>query len=334
MKTAIATLALAAAIGSAHAQNTPQSVDSLIDRAVEWRLMGNPREAASILTRLLDDEPSQRLVYELAAAHFDMGNTTLAQSQTERAARMGGDYTYDAELLSARCRELHGFTSKARKTYLKLLSDKRYTSGKAGYYYARMLYNSHKSDEAVEQLQRSILTDRTLPEAHLLLATIMAERGERFHSMLPLYYFLLISDDFETKTLAYKQLVLLWKHSGQPWHPLSPKPRLASFDEKVETMIAVISPNDSLSVLTGAQAIEGLYDRTRQLFEYLLETSENNLDFWQVVYTDFFVTLLPRNFLLPYIYHISNDVYHTEVLTWIAQNPYLFNEFSLWMEAQ
>lgn len=317
-----------------HAQEVA-SLDSVIESAVKWRQLGNPAYAATLLgPYLADEKPSQRVIYELAAAHFDMGNTTLAQSQSERAAKIGGDYTFDAMLLSARCYDLHGYYKQAVRTYKLLINDARNGDGKANYYFALMLYHQHKLDDAMVQAQNSILKNKAFPDVHYLLASIMAEKGERFHAMMPLYYYLLIADDDDSMRAAYKQLIILWKHGSQTISPLRKAVKPSSFNDKIEAKINEIASQDSIGKLSGREAIESLFNHTNLLLKYLTETSEYNLDFWQVAYTDFFVMLPPRNFLHPFIYHISNVEYHTEVLAWIAENGYLYNEFGLWMSAQ
>lgn len=319
------------AIASATAAQT-ESADSIIAQARYWRDMDNHDMAVKILAPLTQGANiNETAVYELALTRFEQGKTSLAMSESKRLTYNDCLLYTDAMLLVAACRERQGFDRAAVRIYKKLI---RTNSAAAANQYATMLHRKGRNGQAEEMARKSISIDKNVPQAHLLLADIMISKGERYKAMLSLYYFLLINDNAESQRVAYKQLVSLWRRSAQAIEVLKHPAKGEKFNAGVEQQIKTWATNDSIAHLEGIEAIEALHNKTTLLFDYLLQTSEQNLDFWQVTYTDFLVTLQPRNFTLPYIYYISDATYHPQVLAWVNENMHLFNEFRLWMEAQ
>ena len=239
--------------------------------------------------------------------------------------------TEKGRLLVALCRERQGFDRAAARIYKKLIAD---GNAMAAYYYAAKLFRGGHLDKAEQTVQQSITLDRNIPESHLLLASIMATKGERYKAMLPLYYFLLINDNTDNQRLAHRQLVVLWRKSAKVIRMINTQTEQTDFDLNTERYIDSIATSDSIASLEGSEAIAELSRLTQLLLAHLLDTSEENLDFWQVTYTDFLVKLVPRNFVEPYVRYISDATYHPQVLAWINDNQHLFNEFRLWMTAQ
>lgn len=264
--------------------------------------------------------------YDIAYNHYINGRIDMALNE----ARLID--TPDGELLVALCREQQGFDRAAIRIYKKLINE--YNNPMAAYYYAAKLYKGGHYDDALKMIQKSILLDKNIPESHKLLASIMVVKGERYKAMLSLYYFLLINDNPDNQIIVYNQLISLWRQSAQHINILQKKRNLSKFDIATEAFVSSVANNDSIYNLEGQQAIEALADKTKQFFEYLANNSEDNLDFWQMAYTEFFIMLVPRNYIEPFVYYISDKTYHSQVLLWINDNKILFNEFSLWMEAQ
>lgn len=263
--------------------------------------------------------------YELAYNHFQNGRFDLAVAEAKHIA------TDDAQLLIAQCYEGQGYDRAAIRIYKKLISQ---NNAKAAYYYAAKLYKRGKNDDALSMTQKSISIDKNIPEAHQLLASIMANKGERYKAMLALYYFMLINDNEDSQRLAYQQLVILWRRSAQFIDILGKRNKPSKIDNLIENEIRQLATDDSIAKLEGTESIKAVNSYTQKFFEFLLNNTEDNLDFWQITYTDFFVTLVPRNFIEPYVYFIADATYHPQVLEWINNNQYLFNEFRIWMEAQ
>ena len=326
MRAYITIVALMASVAVV-AQNTARE-DSLIDVGRMWRDNKNYSLALDNFM-MAGCEESQ---YEIAATHYMMGKVGQALSECKSIIDADGKYALDAEVLTGLCREKQGFERAAKHIYKKLVSEKN--SARAAYHYAAMLMRKGHLDDAEAMVQKSILIDKASPESHYLLASIEALKSNRFKTMLPLYYFLLINTDEDAQRQAYTQLVSLWRRSAQAMQLIKSKRDVDPFNDDVDAHINQWATSDSIAHLSGQEAIEALCGRTDMLLQYLQENSENNLDFWQVAYSDFLVTLVPRNFVRPYVYYISDAKYHAEVLQWVSEEEYLFNEFRLWMEAQ
>ncbi len=270
--------------------------------------------------------------YDLAMLHYNTGKMSLCVAECRALIKGGGYYADDARVLLAMCRDSQGFYRVARRMYRKLVAQ---DNASAAYHYGSMLARRGHLDEAERMFQKAIIGDKSNAQAHLHLASVMATQGERFKAMLPLYYFLLVNNDEEKQIIAYNQLISLWRHSAQAMNLIKSSRKNDTFNDEVDKQISMWVTSDSITHLDAKAQIAKLAEYTNQLFGYLLNCSEKNLDFWQVAYTDFFVTLVPRNFTTPYVYHISSAAHKPEVLEWLAGgNGDLFNEFRLWMEAQ
>lgn len=270
--------------------------------------------------------------FDLAMLHYNTGKISLCVSECKRIIKSESYYTDDARVLLAKCRDTQGFYRVARHQYRKLVAE---GNAEAAYYYGAMLVRRGHYAEAENMLQKAIIGNKNNADAHLMLAMIEANQGQRFKAIMPLYYFMLINTNEEKQIMAYNRLLSLWRQSAKALVMIKDKKQSDTFNDATDAAISTWATSDSIINLKGKAQIEKLNQYTNQLFGYLLSHSEQNLDFWQVAYTDFFVTLVPRNFVESYVYYISDAAHHAEVLEWIAgAEGNLFNEFRLWMEAQ
>lgn len=300
--------------------------DSLLNSGRSWR-------ANRIFDAALDDftrAGGEQAEYEIAETHYSMGKVALAVSECKQIIKKESPLASEARVLLALCREAQGFERAAIYNYRKEVGA---NNPLAAYHYASMMYRKGRYERATNLAQQCITWDKSIPEAHYLLASIMANQGERVKAMLPLYYFLLINDEEESQRIAYAQLLNLWRKSAKALRLVQTNRTPDPFNDQTDKYIDGIA-TDSISHLSAEATIDALAAKTDSLFNYLLQTSEKNLDFYQVMYSDFFVTLVPRNFVAPYVRYISATTYEAQALEWIAREEYLFNEFTLWMEAQ
>lgn len=303
--------------------------DSIMEVARMWRDMKNYPVAIDHFNMAGGDEAE----YEAAMTYFLMGRTRVALSEGKRIARSESPFAVDAKVLVAMCRERQGFTRAAKYQYKSIL--KKYNSARAAYYYAVMMFRKGHLAEAEEYVQKAILINRAMPEAHLLLSHVEESQNNRFKAMMPLYYYLLINDHAEAQAEGFTHLINLWRRSAKAMTILRNNRKPDPFNDAMDDQMAQWATSDSIAHFKGKELIDALYVRTDNLFRYLLANSEQNLDFYQVVYSDFFVTLVPRNFVRPFVYYLADAKYHADVLALIAGgDEYLFNEFSAWMSAQ
>lgn len=308
------------------AQSTTRQ-DSLLNIGRMWRDNHNFEMAIDQFLRAGGDEAE----YEMALTHYYMGKISMALSESKSIAKRGNNFSLDAEVLTALCRESQGFERAAIRIYKNATAQ---GSSRAAYHYAAMLLRKGHRDEAEQWAQKSIMLNKNNADAHLLLATVMTEKNERFKSMMPIYYFLLINNDEEKQRLAYRQLISLWRESAKAINLIKTCKVPDPFNDAINRQIEQWTTSDSIAKVPAKEQITMLCQQTERLFRYLLETSELNLDFWQVTYTDFFVKFVTRNFVTPYVYYIADAEHHADVLVWTSSETYLFNEFRLWMEAQ
>ncbi|MBE6339323.1 MAG: hypothetical protein E7069_01115 [Bacteroidales bacterium] len=301
--------------------------DSLMQTGRNWREMGNNGAAINEFMKVGDDEGD----YEIAATHYAMGQIALALSECKAIIKRDNLMVDEAYLLMAACREVQGFDRAAKHIYKKLVKN---GNAMAAYKYAAFLSRGGHNTKAVALLQTAISRDRTIAEAHLLLATLLANQGERFKAMMPLYYYLLINNDEATQLTAYKQLTLLWKKSANVMQMLRMNHQADPFNDDVDKQIAQWAVSDSIGSDDAFVAVPLLAEQTKRLFSHLRSQGELNLDFWQVYYSDFFALIDERNYTEAYVHYISDTRFHSYCLLWINNHAREFDEFRLWMEAQ
>ena len=309
-----------------HSQSTARQ-DSLIYLGRVWREARNYNMAIDQFLRAGGDEAE----YEIALTHYNMGKVSTALSESKAIVERDNAFSLDANLLIGLCRERQGFERAAKRIYKKLAEK---GSAMAAYYYASMMQRKGHLDEAEKMCQRSILIDNGIPEAHYLLSVIEVQKSERYKAMMSLYFYLLINNDENNQRMAYSNLIRLWRRSAKALEIIKTDKKSDKMTAAIEKHIDGLATSDSISNLEGREQIEALIKDTDSLMRFLLSSTEDNLDFWQIAYADFFVKMVPRNFIKPYVYYISDASHHAEVLDYVAQDEYLFNEFRLWMEAQ
>ena len=301
--------------------------DSLLQSGRNWRAMGNHGAALSDFLKVSDEEAN----YEIAATHYEMGQIALAVSECKAIIKQNNLMADDANLLLAACREVQGFDRAAKHIYKKLI---KRGNAMASYRYAALVSRSGHNTEAIANLQTAITRDRNIVEAHLLLANILANQGERFKAMMPLYYYLLIADDSNQKLLAYKQLTILWRKSANLMQTLRINHVPDAFNDEVDKQIAQWADNDSIASDNAFVAVPLLVQQTNKLFSHLRSHGEMNLDFWQVCYSDFFTLIDERGFTDSFVHFISDARFHSYSVLWVTEHANEFNEFQLWMQAQ
>lgn len=315
-----------------HAQNT--FVDSLIDRAVAWRNNGNAELALRELDALVvTKDVSERALYELALTHMQLNHFTLAIAPAKRVVAMKGAHRVDAALVLAQCYVARGEYKRAERLF-KTLNDVAKSDERIPYHLGALYLKMGQHEAAEAEVQKAILLNRGFVDAHLLLSNILLEKGERIKAMLALYYYLLLNNDGGEAELAATQLTQLWKFSsGRVLAMLNPAASKGLYVD-ASRYINTISPNDSIATLQGAGAISLLNEHTAELFQFFSEHSGQNFDFYQLVYLDFFTELHNKGYVEPYVYFISDALWHAQVLEWIAGNGQKFNEFRMWMESR
>lgn len=269
----------------AHIPTIAAERDSLINEALAWRKMGNLNHALYLLSGI--DASEAR--FELATTYYMLGKPGKA---IEICRRLAADTTLlalDARVLMGQCRRAQGFDRVARRIYKRALAA---GSSNAGMQMAEMYFDKGRLAEAEEYCQKAILLNTANAEAHLLLAQVNEVRGLRFQAMLPLYYYLLISNEEELKNAAYQLLVQLWCARSIYRDVVGRgRPVETSFNAKVNRQIDEWTTNDTIAAAEPQQQREMLKVFSTKLFGFLREHSATNLDFYQIVYSDFFIAI-------------------------------------------
>ncbi len=307
---------------------TTSRIDSLMSRASDLRTMSMHAEAIAIYNQLTI--PTARV--EKAFTLIEMGQVAYALSEAKQMLAQDDFPLHDdALLVLARCREIQGHTSAARRAYRRLATHEH---AEGLYYYAVYKYKRHKYADAEKLLIRSISSDKTLPASHRLLSAVEVELGHRYRAILPLYYYLLIASDSDREK-NIMQLRTLWRKQIQ-YIDLFQKPNQDSdspYNVAMDKYIASIS-SDSIAHLERVNLIRSITSLTEKLFAEILVSSADNLDFWQVAYADIFVDIHSRGYTSSLINFYFAPTYNADVLLFLADNGLVFNDFRLWIESR
>lgn len=302
------------------------AVDSIIDAAISWRNYGNSDLVVRELNTLVSSvRTSDRAYYELGYTHLVNGNYTLAMLNAKRAVDLKGDYKVNAQLVLSQCYIARGELNRAMRLLKSLPKD----DAEVLYNMAVIYYRNKKLDEAETYVQKAINDDKGMADAHLLLSYIMLDKGERLKSMLPLYYYLLLNNEGDDARDAFKQLNGMWAVGGRHIIGRIKKDVKPGFYRNADIKIEEFAK----SVSEEKDDLKKLMSLTSQLFQYLKDESGDNFDFYQITYSDFFIVMHNNEFSEPFACFLCYDVWKPQVIRWITDNGFRFNDFRVWMES-
>ena len=314
-------------------------VELLIKKGISLHEKGFYEDAIKKYQAALEIEPLNVLAhYELSYSYMESGKWEEALYHSKQVIRENKDYWLEAVMVNGAALDNLGESKKAIKLYLKALKRKP-NNYLLNYNLGISLFSEEDYVSAERAVQKAILNNRKHTSSHLLLANIKMQQGQRLKSALSLYFFLLYEQDSDRSVEAWDQLQVIWlsaaiKNKGAIAIKTNPK-ALSSGMGGGEIAMGAIASNFMMD--EEAKTIKEPHkfvDKTQKLFSILNETKNDDLGFWEIVYLDHFNALSDQGHIESFAYFISNCKYKPEVLTWITENGYKFQEFMNWMELQ
>lgn len=307
---------------SAFAQNARR--DSLIHMG---RALRNARMEVEAM-RYFTEAGGDLGRYEMALTRYSLGEYHASIEICKELIKHESLLTDDANLLIARIRDAQGLKRIARLKYNKLVKK---GNADAAFYFALMQHRSGHNNMAVDLLQKSIRLNKANVDAHVLLAQILIDNGQRYLAMLPLMYSLLLPNDTADIRTNARTLESLWSSNSDMVRQLhlSHLPYVSPATNAVEDHISnwnrtINCPKDSPRLLCMLPL----------LLEYLQLNQSSDLDWWQIVYADFFVSIREAGFEQPFLYLICTSLNPALSRNWVENHEADYAEFLTWLSFQ
>jgi len=313
-------------------------VELLIKKGISLHEKGFYEEAIKKYQAALEIEPLNVLAhYEISYAYMETKKWEKALYHSKQVVREKGDYWLEAVLVNGAALDNLGESKKAIKLYRKALKSK--SDNYLLYYNLGIsLFGEGDYEGAESAVQKAILNNRKHTGSHLLLSNIKMQQGQRLKSALPLYFFLLYEQDSDRSIKAWDQLQVIWLSAAMNKSAFTmkanPKALTGALGAGEIGMRSIASSYMKNEDAMPAKEPQKFVDKTQKLFLLLSEGRDENLGFWQIVYLDHFNALADQGHIESFAYFISNCKYKPDVLTWITENGYNFQEFMNWMELQ
>lgn len=325
-------------LGQIEAQQN--DVVKLIDQGVALQEHGLYEDAIKKYKQALAIEKNNlRAKYEMAYTYLVLKNwdEAIYYSYDVTKEEEAG-YYLDACMLYGAALDNSGRGKMAIRFYKKVLK-KNPDEHLLHYNLALAYFNRKKNDEAQEHVQKAILMNKSHLSSHLLLSSIMQEKGERFKSMLPLYYFLLYEQDSERSEEAHRQLQNLWTRAaiqdgGSIAISLGSKSvnsGMMAIDVGVGAIAATYIVDEEKKTIKQPYK---LAQQTNDLFSLMTKIKVSDLDFFAITYVDFFNLLTQNGHAKVFGYYISNCIYKEKILAWLTENNSRFLQFMEWGQLQ
>lgn len=265
---------------------------------------------------------------EIAQTRFEIGEFRKALDICDALIKNESIFSDDAKLLIARTREAQGLHRIANSKYRKLV---KAGNVKASYYYALMKHRTGQNASAVELLQHSISHNKANVNAHIILSDIMINNGQRYLAMLPIMYTLLLSSDTKTIREYQTQLETLLSSKSQLINRLytRPLPYVTNNIQKTDAMITswiedTDNPNNEPHLLYILP----------KLLDYMKDRQTDNIDWWQIMYADFFTSICEAGYQEAFLHHLCSTLEPDKTRQWIEAHEGQYAEFLTWLSFQ
>ena len=297
--------------------------DSLLQIGYVMRERGNYIEAMRFFAEVGGDVGT----LEEAQTRYEMGEMNRAIRLCKQLIEHESQCSDDANLIIARAREAQGYKRVATSKYKKLT---RKGNAEALYYWALMLQRSGHNAKATEMLQKSIRANSANRNPHELLAEIMIDNGDRYRAILPLTYSLLLPDDTASLRRSAMQLEFLWRPKANLLK------RIANSnldkDEKSNAFARMMDSYIYHWTDTAKVRSSSIRTFTPILINKLKENQMMQMDWWQVVYADFLLSIEEAGHTEAFLYHITAALTPEETKSWIESHESEYASFLLWLE--
>ncbi len=322
------------------AQNS--EVDELVGKAKYAEDGGDIESAIKWLKQAYKlDKNSNQVNYLLAQAYFDNHDYENATIHSSKVVDNGGEFEQECCIIAGNCWDQQLRYHRAEKIYKEGM-EKFPDNMLIAYNLANSYFKAKDLEMAEREIAKVILKDPGYAAAHVLLAYISYENGDRIKAMLPLYYYLLINQDDERAEGVYEFLNTLWEQGIRAKGQREAKVHKSGVEvdsfAKMEQELAQLEQEDrnSKAILDTKENlnIHKLSYRTKDLFTVLSEDSSVDYEMWWKFYVNLYSKVQENNYVESFCNFIASCKYEQDVLYWLSLNHSEFKEFTEWMEIE
>jgi tetratricopeptide (TPR) repeat protein len=333
----ILTLSLCLFIAS-HLFGQDDKLMELISQGIEYHDQGKYDEAiARYKTALELDKKSTLANYELSLTYFVTKQYDDAIKYSTIAIKQNSNHQHESYVVLGSALDMTGNPSKAIKTYEKGLS-KFPKSNLLNYNLALTCYHQKDYKKAEKAVIKAIEAKQSHGSSHILLSSIMQEKGQRIKSILPLYYFLMIEPNSTRSLVNYNSLRNLLVQGVEKVDekninvnvPFSSS--TASEFSAAEMMISLLAASKYIEENKDKNDMEFFVETNAGIFSILGELKNNNTGFWWDLYVARFYDLVQSDNCEAYSYYISQSTNNEFVNDWITEHSEEMKTFLEWMK--
>jgi tetratricopeptide (TPR) repeat protein len=267
--------------------------------------------------------------YELALTLFEKGDYARSLVYSRQVVRSASEIRPEAIVLHGSALEKRGELKKAMKYYRQAVED--YPQHPAlRFSLANGYFKLQDYPKAAYHVQKAIELEPLNAEYQLLMANVLVARGERFKTLLPIYYYLLINQDSPQSLEAYNMLELMWSELEKTTNSSEHSQGQSGYNkyQLAEMELVKLLKKNSEPITTKLKKnvfLTGLF------LDVVKSQKWDQNDFWYNTYLNLFTELHGKGHAEAFGYFISNCKYKPEVLLWVNDYPQRLSKFADWM---
>jgi tetratricopeptide (TPR) repeat protein len=313
-------------------------IRKLIAQGTQLHDKGKYEEAIIRYKTALDiDKNSSLANYELSYTYMTMQKYDEAIKYSKRVLELNGGQQEHAYLVLGNSLDMTGKPKEAISVYEEGLM-KFPQSNLLNYNIAFTAYNLGDYEKAEHSAINAIQINPTHASSHLILASIMQEKGERVKAILPLYYFLFLEPNSKRSLTIYRILRTLLsqgieKKSDKEVNVEVPSSAIKdSIFGPAEMMLGILGANKYLEENIEKSEFEVFVQTNKSLFSVLSEIKKDNKGIWWDLYVTAFQSLVHSGNCEAFSYYISQSTNSDDVKSWMANNPTKMELLQDWLK--
>ena len=327
MRDCIAVLWLFICTTTGFSQST--EIENIVREGIEYHDQGQYGEAIATYQKALALAPKSGLVnYELALSYLSSGQYEKAIEHSKITIKARDGHELEAYTCYGNALDMSGNNKKAIKVYEKAISE----------YHNYLLYYNHAIaclsagllDKAYESAISAVTNNPSHGSSHIVLSTVMEEKGVRVKAMLPLYFFLLIEPNSTRSAQEYQRLrdflsYGISRSSEKEINIMVPSNSDPDFGA-VEMMISLSIAASSTEENGEKSDLELFTESNHSIFAILGELKKDNTGFWWEFYVPFFNDIQSEGYSRVYSYYISQSLGESSI-GWLEENEAELDKF-------
>ena len=313
----------------------------IMKRGIDHSEDGSYELALLEYQKALGIEPKSGFVnYEIALAHYQMGNKTKALEYAKKAVKEDSEHGVQATIMIGTVHDELGNYNESVKAFKKGIK-------KFGNYYL-IWFNlgvtantARDFDLAEEAFLASIANRLEHVNSHYGLASVMMRQNRRVEALYPLAFFLMLEPNSDRSIMAYQDIHRLMKRgvSMNAGDTGNINITLNVASDKTEDR-GYRSADLMMSMLQAARTLdkgadskhEAFKDNTASVFQYVSELELDQTDLYTSYYIPLFAALAGSEHFDTWCRYVRQNS-DEQSATWVAENQEALSFMFDWLEA-